>query len=59
VDTTAGVEIKGGSSVLDSSYQLRLMTYRALVTGESLTIKTTRPVNPTFADWLARWGVKG
>jgi filamentous hemagglutinin len=52
-----GLEIKGGSSPLTSSYQLRLMTYRALVLDEPLTIFTTRPVNPTFSDWLARWGV--
>ena len=53
----AGVEIKGGSSVLESTYQLRLMTYRALVTGENLTIRTSRPVAPAFGEWLTRWGV--
>jgi hypothetical protein len=46
-----------GSKVLESSYQLRLMTYRSMVTGEALTIRTTRPINPTFESWLNRWGV--
>jgi hypothetical protein len=47
----------GGSKVLESSYQLRLMTWRSMVTGEALTIRTTRPINPTFESWLNRWGV--
>jgi len=51
------VEIKGGTKVLESSYQLRLQTYQALKTETPLTIRTARPVNPTFADWLSRWGV--
>ena len=38
---SAGLELKHGSKALESSYQLRLMTYRALVTGEQLTIRTT------------------
>jgi YD repeat-containing protein len=58
-DGTLGgnMEIKGGSSILDSSYQLRLQTYRSLKTNAPLTIETTRPVNPTFQSWLDRWGV--
>ena len=51
------IEIKGGTKVLESSYQLRLQTYHALKTETPLTIRTARPVNPTFADWLSRWGV--
>jgi filamentous hemagglutinin len=54
---SVGLELKGGSSMLESSYQLRLMTYRALVLQEPLTIRTTRPINPTFEAWLGRWGV--
>ncbi len=58
-DATQGglTEIKGGSSTMDSSYQLRLQVYRSLKLGEPYTIQTTRPLNPTFADWLQRWGV--
>jgi hypothetical protein len=57
--TEAGLlEIKHGSSVLDSSYQLRLQTFRSLTEGTPYTIRTTRPINPTFRDWLQRWGVK-
>jgi len=62
------LEIKDGSSVLDSTYQLRLQTYRFHVenaerTAKNLpplpyTIRTTRPINQTFCDWLQRWGVK-
>lgn len=65
---TGLLEIKGGSSVLNSTYQLRLQTYRFHVENAeraaknlpplSYTIRTTRPVNPTFRDWLQRWGVK-
>jgi filamentous hemagglutinin len=51
------VEIKSGSSVLNSTYQLRLQTYGALVNNQPLTIFTGRAVNPKFADWLTRWGV--
>ncbi|MBB6249434.1 hypothetical protein HDE80_004511 [Rhodanobacter sp. A1T4] len=52
-------EIKTGSSTLDSSYQLRLQTYGALVNDPPtpLTIYTSRPVNPTFQNYLTRWGV--
>jgi len=57
-ETGGAIEIKGGSSPLDSSYQIRLQTYRATMTNTSLTIRTPRPVNPTFLSWLDRWGVK-
>lgn len=50
-------EIKTGSSMLDSSYQLRLQTYGSLVNDTPLTIFTSRPVNPTFQNYLTRWGV--
>jgi len=58
-DGTLGgnLELKGGSSMLDSSYQLRLQTYRSLTTDTPLTIETTRPINPAFQSWLDRWGV--
>ena len=51
-------EIKHGSSALSSSYQLRLMVYRAVTRGEQLVIETQRPLNPTFRAWLERWGVQ-
>jgi len=57
ITDSAGLEIKGGTSPLVSSYQLRLMTYQALVSDQPLTIRTTRPVVPVFRDWLTRWGV--
>ena len=50
-------EVKSGSSVLNSSYQLRLQTYGALVNNQPYAILTSRPINPTFYDWLVRWGV--
>jgi filamentous hemagglutinin len=56
--TTDGLaEIKTGSSVLDSSYQLRLQTYGSLVNDTPFSIYTNRAVNPTFLDYLTRWGV--
>jgi len=51
------IEIKGGTKVMESTYQLRLQTYRAVTSGTPLTIQTNRPVNPTFMDYLTRWGV--
>jgi hypothetical protein len=57
IPDSIGLEIKGGDSPLGSSYQLRLMTYRALIEDEPLTILTTRPVVQSFEDWLTRWGV--
>jgi hypothetical protein len=58
-DSTQGglTEIKGGSSTLNSSYQLRLQTYNSVVNNIPLTIETTRPVNPTFMNYLQNWGV--
>ena len=51
------LEIKGGSSTLNSSYQLRLQTYNSVVNNIPMTIETTRPVNPTFMNYLQNWGV--
>ncbi|WP_161805639.1 hypothetical protein, partial [Frateuria defendens] len=50
-------ELKNGSSVLDSSYQLRLQTYGSLINDMPFTIYTSRPVNPAFQGYLTRWGV--
>ncbi len=49
--------LKNGSSVLDSSYQLRLQTYGSLINDMPFTIYTSRPVNPAFQGYLTRWGV--
>lgn len=57
VETGGSIEIKGGTKMLESSYQLRLQTYRALQLRSPLTIRTTRPINPEFSAWLERWGV--
>lgn len=51
-------EIKSGSSTLDSTYQLRLQTYRALVENQPLTIYTNRPVDVQFGHWLNPRGVQ-
>jgi hypothetical protein len=60
IDVTQGGlrEIKGGTSMLESSYQLRLQTYFALKNGLQYTIETSRPVNATFQGWLNRWDVQ-
>jgi len=50
-------EIKGGSSVLNSTYQLRLQTYYHLKNGLQDTLETPRPINPAFQSWLDKWGV--
>ena len=50
-------EIKGGSSPLDTSYQLRLQTYFSLTDGEPFTIITSRPIAPSFQQYLDFWGV--
>ena len=56
--TAAGLaEVKTGSSVLNSSYQLRLQTYASLVTEQPFTLYTSRPINAEFSQWLSRWGV--
>jgi hypothetical protein len=52
------LEIKGSSSVLDSTYQLRLQTYKSLIDSQPFTIQTTRAVSPTFQKYLDNWGVK-
>jgi hypothetical protein len=52
------IEVKFGSSPLVSTYQLRLQTYAALSEfGKPLTIHTSRPLSPSFRNWLNRWGV--
>lgn len=51
-------EIKSGSSTLDSTYQLRLQTYRALIEKTPLTIYTNRPVDLEFGRWLNPRGVQ-
>jgi RHS repeat-associated protein len=53
----AGLEIKAGTSPLEASYQLRLQVYRSIVTGDSLTILTSRPLTGSFSRYLDRWGV--
>jgi hypothetical protein len=60
-------EIIFGRSTLSSSYQLRLQTYFFLIDNAELAsknlpgvvfkLRTTRPINQTFRDWLQRWGV--
>jgi len=52
------LEIKGGTSPLSSTYQLRLQTYYSLKLGQPLTIRTMRVPNTEFSDWLNRWGVQ-
>jgi hypothetical protein len=57
--TEAGLlEIKSGASALTSTYQLRLQTYLSVLKSQPYIIRTTRPINPAFGDWLKRWGVK-
>jgi hypothetical protein len=51
-------EIKSGNSTLDSTYQLRLQTYRSLVEKQPLTIYTNRPVDADFGRWLNPRGVQ-
>ncbi|WP_375757800.1 RHS repeat-associated core domain-containing protein [Corallococcus exercitus] len=50
-------EIKAGRSPLNSSYQLRLQVYGALVNGWNYTLYTSRPINPAFRAFLIRMGV--
>jgi hypothetical protein len=52
------LEIKGGTSELSTTYQLRLETYRAVTESQPFIIQTTRPINPAFQKWLDFWGVK-
>lgn len=51
------LEIKGGSSPLDTSYQLRLQTYFSVVNNEPYTIMTSRPITSGFQQYLDFWGV--
>jgi len=51
-------EIKSGSSALDSTYQLRLQTYRSVIEKQRLTIYTSRPVPAPFRQWLDPKGVR-
>jgi hypothetical protein len=51
-------EIKSGRSVLNSTYQLRLQTYRSVIEERPLKIYTNRPVDVAFGQWLDPWGVK-
>jgi hypothetical protein len=51
------LELKGGTSVLDSTYQLRIQTYRALRAGKPYTIRTSRPIGSRFQETLDFWGV--
>ena len=50
-------EIKSGGSTLESTYQLRLQTYRSIVERKPLTIYTSRPVDIDFGHWLNPHGV--
>jgi hypothetical protein len=51
-------EIKSGSSILNSTYQLRLQTYRSVIEERPLRIYTSRPIDIDFGQWLDPWGVK-
>ena len=51
-------EIKSGRSALDSTYQLRLQTYRSMIERQPLTIYTNRPIPSPFRQWLDPKGVK-
>lgn len=50
-------EIKSGASPLDSTYQLRLQTYRSVVEKRPLTVYTNRPLGPGFGRRLHPHGV--
>ena len=60
VDSEAAglAEIKSGRSILDSTYQLRLQTYRSVIEQQPLSLYTDRPVDIEFGHWLNPWGVK-
>jgi len=51
-------EIKSGASALDSTYQLRLQTYRSVIEKQPLTIYTNRPIPTPFRRWLDPKGVR-
>jgi hypothetical protein len=50
-------EIKSGGSTLESTYQLRLQTFRSIVEKKPLTIYTSRPIDVDFGHWLNPRGV--
>ena len=50
-------EIKSGGSILESTYQLRLQTYRSIIEKKPLTIYTSRPIDVDFGHWLNPHGV--
>jgi len=58
-DSTEGglFEVKGGASLLNSSYQMRLQTYNSVLNDIPFTLETTRPLNPTLQNYFDRWGV--
>jgi hypothetical protein len=57
IHTGGWTEIKLGTSPLNSSYQLRLQVYFAVKNSIPLTVATPRAINPSFGDYLTRWGV--
>jgi filamentous hemagglutinin len=52
------VEIKSGSSELDSTYQLRLQTFRSVVEKRHLTLYTSRIVPSSLRRWFSPKGVE-
>ena len=50
-------EIKSGGSILETTYQLRLQTYRSVIEKRPLTIYTSRPIDVGFGHWLNPHGV--
>ena len=60
LDSTEGglVEIKSGSSELDSTYQLRLQTYRSVIEKKRLTLYTSRIIPASLRQWLSPKGVE-
>jgi len=50
-------EIKSGASPLDSSYQLRLQTYRSVVEKRGLTVYTNRPLSAGLGRRIRPHGV--
>jgi len=58
IATNGYTEIKTGASIVNSSYQLRLQVYYAQKNNITMTIATTRAINPTFKTFLTRWGVQ-
>jgi RHS repeat-associated protein len=52
------LEIKGGSSTLKTSYQIRLQAYLSTVNSKDYTIETSRPVHPNLDSYLDKWKVR-